>query len=141
MKKLLLALMLFIASFCAFAQEPSQSYEYLTIKQYTINNGYSIVEDKWGYSAQGGTLYSYKTFYAGCTYIVFGMSQDTDVQDVDMHLYYSDGTLYTKDNTTDKAAAVEITPLVNVTLKIVLTNYRSNTPNDRSLCRYFVAYK
>jgi len=85
--------------------------------------------------------YYYKTFYAGLTYGILAFSDDGDVQDVDIYTYYSDGTLFMKDTSNANYAALDFVCYSNTTLKIVIKNYKTNTPDYPSVCRFFVAYK
>jgi len=119
----------------------AQSNSYLVAKSIVIEKGYTIVEEKSAYIVEGNYLYSTRFFYQGLEYVIYADSDDSDVQDIDIYTYYSDGDGRDKDTTTDKNAVVVFTPMADITLKIVVKNYRSIDSINLSQCRYFVAYK
>jgi len=140
MEKILLILSLIVISICSFAQ-PAQSDAYRSKKYWAVEHGYTINQDKYGYIVKGDYIYESYTFYAGTTYLIYAMSEDDDVTDVDIYLYNTNGSIYIKDSTKDSDAAVVFTPDYNIVLKVVVKNYISYDPYNKSLCRFFIGYK
>jgi hypothetical protein len=137
MKKILMVLVLAIMSVFAF----SQSTKYYEVRGALIDSGWNISADQQASLVEGGSAYYYKTFYAGYQYGILAFSDDSDVQDVDIYAYYSDGTLFMKDTSIANYAILDFNCYSDTTLKIVIKNYKSNTPSYASICRFFVAYK
>jgi hypothetical protein len=86
-------------------------------------------------------MFNYRTFYGGTNYVIVAASDDVDVTDIDLYLYYESGNVRNKDTDTDRIAVINFTPGTDLMLKLVVMNYRSNTPTYASRCKYFIAYK
>lgn len=136
MKKFFLMLVLLISSLTMFSQ--TTDYDYY--KNYYRNAGWNIGLEQYGTATQGSTVYSYVNFYSGYNYKVIAMSNDRDVTDVDIYIYQSDGTLFTKDADASRLAIVTFSCSLSQQVKIVVKNYASRTPNYASTLRFFVAY-
>lgn len=137
MKKIIMILALLCASISIF----SQSSAYLESKQIVLNNGYTIVDEKEADISQGNYLFNYRTFIKGNDYVIVAASDDYDVLDVDIYLYYMDGDVRNKDNDDSRIAVINFSPSTTIDLKISVYNYLSKTPTYLSKCRYFIAYK
>lgn len=139
MKKMFIIMtMLFVM---LFGDLFAQSTAYISAKQVAISYGYTIVEEKGAYIIEGDFVYNYRTFYEGCNYVIYADSDDSDVQDVDIYTYYSDGIIRDKDITSDKNAVISFIPGATIQLKIVVCNAISKDKINGSLCRYFIGYK
>jgi hypothetical protein len=134
--KQILQFICFVA-LCSFTQQGA----YNERKAYLRSQGYAIVDEYYSDLKQGETTYKYRSFSKDGRYVVFAMSEDTDVEDIDLYVYESNGEEYVQDNTVKRMAAVDINPLVTRELKMVVKNYKSRTPNYASRCRFLVAYK
>lgn len=137
MKKLLFISCFILSTTLALAQGNS----YREVKAYLRREGYTISNDLYADLRQGNTSYYHKTFYAGLSYIIVALSDDRDVRDVDVCLYESNGDKYECDTDTEVAAAITFSPSFQRTMRVEIINYRSNTPNYASRCRYIIAYK
>ncbi|TKK65972.1 hypothetical protein FC093_18385 [Ilyomonas limi] len=132
--------MLLLASLCLVSSFTNAD-KYYVIKQILEDHKYTIVKDIYGYIAQGETVYYYKTFYANTTYAIYGFSEDENVNDLDIEVQYSDGTTYMNDSGSDDEPVVVFTPSYTRTMKVVLKNYSSYTPDDESRCEFLIAAK
>lgn len=130
---------LLIMSMCMMAQSESNSY--ILTKQYVINKGYTISWNAYAYIPQGETMYNDYNFTAGVTYLIYAVSEDSDVKDVDIVLYTASGAEYIKDTSVDSNACVVFTPTYDIWLRVSVKNYKSLDTNNKSLCRYFLAYQ
>jgi len=137
MKKMFIILALFCATISVF----SQSAAYLNAKRLVVNEGYTIADERYAYVAQNEYLFNNRTFYGGTNYIIVAASDDSDVLDIDIYLYYQSGSVRNKDDDADRIAVINFTPNVDLVLQISVLNYKSLTPRYKSLCRYFIAYK
>lgn len=140
MKKLFLfsLLALILGSSNCFSQGWDQYYE---IKNKISQLGYSIDKDSYAMLAKGEQFYVEKTFYAGWEYILVAFSIDTDVKDVDVSVYETDGSLYKKDVDAEAIALVEINTPITRKMTIYVKNYNSDTPTLESNCRLLIASK
>jgi hypothetical protein len=121
-------------------QSFSQSlYNYA--KSYLRENGYTISADQQADLAQGETAGHVKTFYSGNRYMIIALSDDSDVSDVDVFLYYTNGTLDSKDADTEKIAVLTFEPSYTRDMRVVVKNYASSTPRYKSKCRIIIGYK
>jgi len=104
--------------------------------------GYTISKEMEVNISEGQTGYSYKTFYEGLTYIIYAMSEDNDVSDIDVYVYdTSDNEVLKRDTENDDIAVISFTPNREIEGKVVIKNYKSSDPNYESRCRYIIAYK
>ena len=129
-----------LASF-SFCSSFAQGSAYYNVKDYLLGKGFTISKDIYGDIAQGETVYYWKTFYKDITYVIYGFSDDNNVNDLDIYVYYEDGDLYTHDAESDATPIVTFTPSYTRTMKVVLKNYDSDTPYNESRCRFFIVYK
>ena len=137
-KKLFFAVLLT----CICGQLFAQGERYKKAKQELIDMGYTIATEMKVTCKEGTTGYSYRTFYSNLDYVVFGISDDGDVKDIDLYIYKSDGTLFEKDADNQDLAVLTFTSDEEIAdAKIVIKNYKSNDPDYESVCRYVVAYK
>ena len=137
MKTLLLAA---LTSF-SFCSSFAQGANYYNVRDYLEGKGYTISKDVYADIAEGETVYYWKTFYANTTYLIYGFSDDDNVNDLDLYVYYEDGELYTHDSEDDATPVITFTPSYTRTMKVILKNYNSTTPDDESRCRFFIVYK
>lgn len=115
------------------------NYEYY--KALYRGYGYNIGLEQYANLIQGNTAFTNVNFYAGYKYTILAMSNDNDVTDVDIFVYYSDGTLFVKDSDSSSIGIVTFTCSSNISMKVIIKNYSSNTPSYPSTIRYFIAYK
>ena len=137
MKRIILMLALVIVSLTAF----SQSQRYYDLKALYLSYGYTIGLEEEGYVSQGNSAFTHVVFKPGVSYSLVAMSDDLDVLDLDIYVYYASGNLYVKDDDNHRIAVVNFNLNYEHTFKIVVKNYSSNTPNYRYKVRYFVAYR
>jgi hypothetical protein len=137
MKRINLCISLIAITMCSY----SQSNTYNERKAYLRNEGYTIFEEFYEDLREGNLMFKDRTFYKNGTYIIFAMSEDTDVEDVDLYVYETNGDQYTSDNSVRRMAAVDINLMVSRELRIVVKNFKSRTPNYASRCRFLIAYK
>jgi hypothetical protein len=137
MKKMLLLFAFMAGAFYSIAQNGAFNER----KAYLRNQGYSILDEFYDDLKEGYTTYRYRNFYASGSYIIFAMSEDTDVEDIDLYVYETNGDEYVSDYSVRRMAAVDINVLVSREMKIVVKNYKSRTPYYASRCRFLIAYK
>jgi hypothetical protein len=137
MKKMLLLLAFVAGTFYSIAQSGAFNER----KAYLRNQGYTILDEFYDDLKEGYSTYRYRNFYSSGSYIIFAMSEDTDVEDVDLYVYETDGDEYISDHTVRRMAAVDVNVLVSREMKIVVKNYKSRTPSYASRCRFLIAYK
>lgn len=135
MKKLLFTLTLLVVSLTTFSQTNYEAY-----KTYYRSYGWNIGNEQYADLIQGNSAYTNMNFTAGSTYNIVACSNDNDVTDVDVYVYYPDGTLFMKDNDSSALAIVTFNCIYSQQLKIVIKNYLSRTPMYASTIRYFIAY-
>jgi len=133
-------ILLALTSLCIFSSF-TDADKYYYVKQALENKNYTVVKDIYGDIAEGETVSYWKTFYANTTYAVYGFSEDEDVKDLDIEVQYDDGTTYTRDNEADSEPVVVFTPSYTRTMKVILKNYRSDTPGYESRCEFLIAAK
>ena len=136
MKKQILTLVLLLISVVGFSQS-----RFIDAKNYVISRGYTIAEEGSSSASQGGSVYTFRTFYSNLDYVVYACSNDDDVQDVDLYVINPSGTTFIKDNDTDRIAVVSFSLYNDIRFKIQAFNHSSLTPYSSSIIRYFVAYK
>ncbi|MBN1214216.1 MAG: hypothetical protein JXA99_02115 [Candidatus Lokiarchaeota archaeon] len=140
MKKLITLCLFILLSFGVFAQYPQVYYNAVQIMNdagYTVANSNSF----YGNIQQSEFIYANKTFYSGTDYIIVGISEDLDVKDVDIHLYYLNGVLLGKDDDSDDVAVLYFSPTYDITLQVQCKNYRSTDPYYKSKCWILIGYK
>src|SRR5689334_16011655 len=133
-------ILLALTSFC-FNNGSADADKYGYIKQALEDENYTVVKDIYGDIAQGETVYYWKTFSANTTYAIYGFSEDNDVKDLDIEVQNDDGTTYVRDSKTDNEPVVVFTPSYTRTMKVIMKNYRSDTPDYESRCEFFIAAK
>ena len=121
----------------AFSQTPV----YNEAKAYLAYKGFTISKDMYQDLKEGQTTNYTKVFAADLDYIIIAFSDDVDVKDVDVHVYENNGTLYGKDSKAKSLAIVEFSLMFERELKIVIKNYKSNTPDYASKCKFIIGYK
>jgi hypothetical protein len=141
MKKfLLVAAVLISFSSISFAQS-STGFTYNFIRGYCQGLGYSIGQEWNANLAQGDYFTKTFTFDEGVEYDIVALSEDNDVQDVDIQILTPSGDVYTQDTKTSAYAEVNFTPSYTRTLTIKVKNYRSRTPNYASKVYFMIAYR
>ena len=137
--KLLFSFFALLLSLSAFSQ--AQSPLYRQVKDLLIDDDYVIGQERFSNIAQGGSFTNSFTFFAGTTYMIAAVSDDEDVTDVDLAVLYSDGSACVEDKDASRIAEVTFTPSFTRTLKVLVTNYRSDDPYYASRCRFVIGYK
>ncbi|MDR2495655.1 MAG: hypothetical protein LBD21_00785 [Tannerellaceae bacterium] len=138
MKKFFIMILIIIS---AQASAQVGSVAYREAKALIINNGYKIASEQYADLAQGESATYTKEFYKGNEYIIIGMSDDSDVNDVDIYLKSTDGEEYTKDADSSDVAVVRFEPSFSRSMRVVIKNYDSDTPTYESRCRILIGYK
>lgn len=135
MRKFLFSIALFLLTLGCFSQT-----NYEKLKQVAIDKGYQIVTEKYADLAQGETASASMQFYPGYNYIIIGLSDDSDVEDVDLFVNYTDGTEGLKDDEDSPIAYIEFHMTGNFReMNVIIKNYKSKSPSYNSKCRFFVA--
>ena len=140
MKKFLILLLFSVLSLSSFSQNPLTIYE---VKGYLTGLGYTV-DDKniWSKAlTQDDYFFCYKHFSPGLEYVIFAISEDGDVQDLDVYIYNSDGSVFKKDNDYSNIGLIEYSPTIDITRKCVVKNFKSNDPYYPSKCWLVVAYR
>ena len=140
MKKILLMLSITFSLTATYARILSPTV-YDAVRNYMDSRNYTVAEDRYKDMKEGESTYLYRTFVKGYTYIIYGFTDDEDVQDLDLYLYDSDGTRIKEDIETDARPVIFFTPSYTRELKIVLKNAESDTPYYASNCRFMVGFK
>jgi|GEM_PF-1975540 len=124
-----------------FQTTHAQGERYRIAKNYYLNKGYSIGQEWYNDLKQGQYFTKSFLFKKYTEYAVVALSEDTDVQDVDIEILTAADDIYEKDTQTDALAVVNFTPSFSRNLTIKAINYRSGTPNYASRVYFFVAYR
>jgi len=147
-KKVCTIALVFICIFSAFnkayCQNQAKGLRYFTARAALIADGYTICEDRYSDLSQGDQANFYRTFYHNTSYKIIAISDDTDVKDIDIFVYYYDSNgehSYTSDNDESAISVVKFTPYIDRYLKVVYKNYASRTPYYESTVRLLVGYK
>lgn len=141
MKKIILVLTLML--FCSGLILGQNIQKYVNAKAYIENLGYTCKAEYSFYSllSEGEKFYSYKTFHPGNDYIIVAFSEDSDVQDIDVYLCLTDGTIYKEDTDTESTAVLTFSPAYEITMKTYVKNYSSDDPGYSSRCWVVIGYK
>lgn len=114
---------------------------YSEIKNMLIADDYTISDERYSDLKKDETGSFWRTFYPGYEYIIVGISNDIEVNDIDLFCYDTDLQSYTYDNSDDDIAILHVTVNYTRKLKITIKNSGSDTPYNTSRCRFIVAYK
>lgn len=125
--------------FVSFVQ--AQSFRYNFYKGYFQGLGYDIGQEWHGDLKQGQYYTKTFNFNRYLEYHIVALSEDDDVEDIDMHVYTSYNSVYMKDDDESALAEVAFTPSFDRSLTIKVKNYSSSTPNYASRVYFFIAYK
>lgn len=137
MKRILFLIAICASLLSAYAQSPRT----LEMRAKIRDAGYSIYEEK-TYNLKKGATASYtRTFYSSTQYAIVAISEDTDVSDIDIMLYETSGDLYKQDTEADATPIVDFAPSVTRSMKVVVKNYNTSTPNYASPVRLIIAGK
>lgn len=139
MKRIMFVALLLLSSIFSFSQSGLDKYYYAV--KYLQNNGYSIDRQEYGLLKEGQYYYYEKTFYEGYTYAIVALSIDEDVQDLDLYVYESDGSLHIKDADKKPAAGVDVSVSFTRKMTVKVVNYDSDTPTVPSNCKLIIASK
>ena len=104
-------------------------------------DGYTIVTQSYGTLKQAESAYKLYSFLPYRDYIIVGISNDYNVTDVDLHVYDKHGYVYEKDDGPDDVAVVHIYTYSTQQMKVMIKNAKTDTPDDKSTCRFVIAYK
>lgn len=140
MKKLLLTCFIAVVTATAFSQNSAQ---YERVVKLMKNKGWTQTDvNRWADLKEGGyTSWWSRHFYSALEYAVVALSDDPDVEDVDVEVRDMDDNLIAKDDDEDDVATARFTLDDAQSLKIKMTNYSSETPSYASRCRYLIFYK
>jgi hypothetical protein len=122
----------------------SAGLNYEGVKSYITSLGYTISSSDDLYSSlKVGEYYTRdRTFYAENSYVIVAMSDDRDVTDVDLTLYYPSYNKWKEDTSVNRIAVIEFSPSYRWdNCHIRYKNYASSTPTYASRVYMFVAYK
>jgi hypothetical protein len=119
---------------------------YQNAKSYAISQGYKIIVEQYANLSQGSTAGYTKTFYGSNDYMIIAVSDDSDVTDLDVFVkdtdvYSNDGhTLYADSDATN-IGVIRFSQYSESTMRVVIKNYSSLTPNYASTVRFLIAHK
>lgn len=136
MKRLLILLAMTLLSLGIFAQS-----RYEKVRQVYRSLGYNIGLEEFANLKEGSFGYSTVNFEAGSRYEIVAVSNDTDVKDIDLYVYYPNGELFMEDTDNSNLSVVSFNCTYSQSMKIIIKNYSSLTPNFASTIRYFIAWK
>ena len=136
MKRLLIFLAMTILSLGIFAQS-----RYEKVRQVYRSLGYNIGLEEFANLKEGSFGYSTVNFEAGYRYEIVAVSNDIDVQDIDLYVYYPNGELFMEDTDNSNLSVVSFNCKYSQSMKVIIKNYSSLTPNFASTVRYFIAWK
>lgn len=128
-------------SICATAQEIGTSFRYKFMKGFLAGEGYTVSQSVYNLLAEGESGAQSWTFQSGLTYKIVAFSDDEDVTDIDLYAYYTNGTVYLKDDAESPMAAMVFTPYPSRELKILWKNYATHTPRYKSTVYLMIGYK
>jgi len=114
---------------------------YSYIKDKLKYDGYTIIENPSFDLRQGESASYTKTFTKNVKYRIICFSKDDNVSGIGAHLERKDGTIDIKSENSGKISKIDYTPEVNTEMIVVVKNYSSHTPYDKSKCRIVIAYK
>ncbi len=141
MKNIICLIVAALLHFNHIDAQPTGSTTYNEIRAILRNNGWSITEERYGTAQQGNTIYSYIPFYSDRKYLIFSFSEDTDVKDVDLYVYEDTGELYASEIENAATASLKFDVYATRTMKVVVKNCRSLTPNYASTLKFIIAYR
>ena len=136
MKRLLILLAMAVLSLGIFAQS-----RYEKVRHVYRSLGYNIGLEEFANLKEGSFGYSTVNFEAGSRYEIVAVSNDTDVKDIDLYVYYPNGELFMEDTDNSNLSVVSFNCTYSQSMKIIIKNYSSLTPNFASTIRYFIAWK
>jgi hypothetical protein len=139
MRKIIFIFWLILMALSAVCQESSPAYK--EIKALLQNQGYTIAEEQYANLSQGKVAVHTRTFHEGNSYKIVGMSDDSDVTDVDIFLKDMNGNVYDKDSDTSAFAVILFSPTFTRKMKVEIKNHASNDPRYESRCRIIIGYK
>ena len=130
MKKLITIYLLIVTVFTLNAQKISIQRRLDNLKQ----NGYDKYVDFEINIKQGQTGYKIYKFKKNTNYTILAYSEDTNVTDIDLFIYYPDGKLYMKNDDVSDILMCERFFKLNEEreFKIVVENHKSNRSNYTS---------
>ena len=136
MKRLLILLAMAVLSLGIFAQS-----RYEKVRHVYRSLGYNIGLEEFANLKEGSFGYSTVNFESGSRYEIVAVSNDTDVKDIDLYVYYPNGELFMEDTDNSNLSVVSFNCTYSQSMKIIIKNYSSLTPNFASTIRYFIAWK
>lgn len=136
MKRLLILLAMTVLSLGIFAQS-----RYEKVRQVYRSLGYNIGLEEYANLKEGSFGYSTVNFEAGSRYEIVAVSNDIDVRDIDLYVYYPNGELFMEDTDNSNLSVVSFNCSYSQSMKVIIKNYSSLTPNFASTIRYFIAWK
>ncbi len=136
MKTIITTILLSVLTLAAFTQSKEQQ-----IIDLLRSNGFSVSTTQSVRLAQGEGGYYWKTFYSGNNYFIVAFSEDSDVNDIDLYLYDSDGTLLIEDKDTKPVAVLDFNVHKQKDLKVVIKNYNSDLTSYEYPCKFIIFYK
>jgi hypothetical protein len=141
MRKIIVCLALAFMAIPSFAQTNSDEYD--KVVRYFKDKGWTQTADnRVAKLKEGGyTTWWSRSFYAALEYAGGGFSDDKDVEDIDIEVRTLDNGLISKDDASDTWAIATFTLKSQETLKIKMTNHKSETPDYASSCRYLIFYR
>ena len=82
----------------------------------------------------------WKPFYVGISYAIVAYTDDPGVQDIDVYLYDTDGSVLVKDTEQATFAIVYYRPYVSRRMRVVIENYDSSSKYRSYNCKFIILY-
>ena len=137
MKKIYLPI-IFIFSISLLLAQKSEEKDLKALMQ---ELGYSWAETKTVKLSKGASEYFWRTFYSGNEYAILTFSENSNVYDMDLHLYDEHGSLIDKSITDDSFEMIEFTQNDTKQVKVVINNYKCSPDQVVYKCKFMIFYK
>ena len=137
MKKIYLSLIFIFSISSLFAQKSEEK----DLKALMKELGYSWSETKSVKLREGESEYLWRTFYPENQYAILTFSENSNVYDLDLHLYDKEGSLIDKSITDTGFEMIEFTQDDTKQLKIVINNYKCSPDQVVYKCKFMIFYK
>lgn len=112
------------------------------IKALYESQGYTLSDDDFfTISEVNNNLYKYRNFYSGTEYIIVVYPEESGINDLDLYLYDSDGSLLSKDSDSQPVAIVEYEPYTSRQMKVVVKLYDAYSSTYNYDVRLLIFYR
>ena len=137
MKKIYLSIFFVFSISLLFTQKSEEK----DLKALMKELGYSWSETKSVKLREGESAYFWRTFYSGNDYAILAFSENSNVYDLDLHIYDKEGSLIDKSITDAGFEMIEFTQSDTKQVKIVINNYKCSPDQVVYKCKFMIFYK